>query len=300
MESIMVDHVREISIALGDSPAERLLKENKITCPRVHLNFADYPVIIKAFAPMVRKLAFDIGELSLVTFLQAIEVGKPLRLLPIVINGNMHHGSIFYDPAKGLLAPADLKGRRVSVRAYTQTMGMWVRGVLKEQYGVPLDEVTWVCREGAHVSEYKCPPNVEIKEGAKESNLLNSGEVCAIIASAANVKDAGLKPLLPDAAAAAAEWYSKHETVMINHMVVVTEEFMREDPSAVQDVYDMLRKATDMISAERKNGGLSAVGYGADRIWSGGAMQLAMQYSIEQKLLSRAFDKSEIFAEVVE
>jgi len=296
----MVDQVTEISIALGDRPAERLLKENKVTCPRVHLNYADYPVISRAFAPMCRKLAFDISELALVTFLQALEAGKPLRLLPVVISGNMHHGSIFYDPAKGVLTPKDLKGRRVGMRAYTQTTGMWARGVLKEQYGVPLDEVTWVSWEGAHVAEYQCPPNVEIKEGVKELDMLRSGDVCAILASAANVKDKGLKPLIPDADAAAAEWYAKHKTVMINHMVVVTEEFMRKAPSAVQDVYDMLRQATDMTSSERANGKLSAIGYGADRIWDGGAIQLAMQYAIEQKLLSRTFNKNEVFAEVAE
>lgn len=296
----MVDNPRKISIALGNSPAELLLKEHKVTCPRVQLNFADYPVIIRSFAPMVRNLAFDIGELSLVTFLQALEAGKPLRMLPVIINGNLHHGSIFYDPTKGPLAPGDLIGRRVGVRSYTQTMGMWIRGVLQEQYGVSPEEVTWVCREEAHVAEYRCPPNVEIRKDAKELELLASGDVDAIITVAANVQGTAAKPLLPDADTAAAAWYAAHRTVMVNHMVAVTEEFLQKDPSAVQDVYDMLRKATDMTCPEREGGGPSAVGYGADRIWSSGAIQLAMEYSIQQKLLSRTFGKSDIFAEVAE
>lgn len=296
----MTDQVKEVSIALGDTVAERLLKERVVTRPRIRLNFADYPVIIKAFVPMVRAQAFDIGELSLVTFLQALEAGKPLRLLPIVINGFMHHSSMFYNPAHGPLTPQELKGKRVSVRSYTQTMGMWARGILKEQYGVFSDEVTWICREEAHVAEYKCPTNVEIRKDASDAKLLDSGEVCAAIVSAAKMKDARFKPLLPHPEAAAAAWYAKHNTVMINHLVAVTEEFLRKDPSAVQDVYDMLCHAADMTREERKKDGLSAVGYGADRIWNGGAIQLGMQYSIEQKLISRTFQKNEIFADVTE
>ena len=294
----MVDQVREISIALGDYSVARLLKENEVTCPRVKLNFADYPVINRAFAPMVRTLAFDVSELALVTFLQALDAGKPLRLLPVVVVGRLHHGSILYNPEKGPLTPADLKGRRVGMRAYSQTTGMWVRSILQHQYGVPMDEVTWVGTEGANVAEYKGPPNVEIREGAKEMDMLSAGEVCAVLGGAKKAKDRGFKLLIPDAEAAAAEWYAKHKTVMINHMVAVTEEFMRKDPSAVRDVYHMLCQATDMTASEREGGKLSAVGYGPDRIWDGGAIQLAMQYSIEQKLISRTFDRKEIFAEV--
>lgn len=294
----MTDHVKEISIALGDRPAERLLKENKITCPRVKLNYADYPVISRAFAPMVRTLAFDISELALVTFLQALEAGKPLRLIPIVISSGMHHGSIYYDPEKGAVKPGDLKGKRVGMRAYTQTTGMWARGVLSEQYGLPLDEVTWVTREEAHVAEYTPPANVEMQEGDNEFDMLRRGDTCAVFATAAHVKGKGLAPLIADAEAAAAEWYAKHKVVMLNHMMVVTEDFQEKYPFAVQDVYDMLCKATDEITSQNP-GKFPMSSYGADRIWDEGAIQLAMEYGIQQKLLSRVFTKEEIFANVV-
>lgn len=295
----MANPVTEISIAIGDRAPELLIKEGKVHCPRIKLHYADYPVISRAFAPMVRELAFDISELALVTFLQALEAGKPLRLLPIVISGQMHHGSIFYDPAQGELTPEALVGKRVGMRAYTQTTGMWVRGILSEQYGVPLDEVTWVSWEGAHVAEYNPPANVVIRAGMKELEMLKTGDVCAILATAKNVKGANLSPLIPDAKAASAQWYEKHKTIPINHMVVVTEDFMEKNPLAVKDVYDMLCQATDM-TAHLREGKITSIGYGADRIWDSGAIQLAMEYSIEQKLISRTFTREEIFAPVVD
>jgi len=297
----MTDSVREISIALGNTVSERLLKEQKITRPGIRLNFADYPVIIKAFAPMVREQAFDIGELSLVTFLQALDAGKPLRLLPIVVNGFMHHSSICYDPRHGKLTPESLVGKRVCVRSYTQTMGMWVRGILMEQFGVSSDTVEWICSQEPHVKEYQCPPNVKIKSDLGDlEQLLISGEAAAGIIAAMNVKNENFKPLLPDPEVAAKAWHEKHNTVMINHVVAVTESFLEKDPAAVQAVYDMLREATDATREIRKKDGLSAVGYGADRIWNGGAVQLGMRYSMEQKLITRTFEKNEIFAPVKE
>ena len=293
----MAEQITEISIALGDRSQELLIKQGKVDCPRVRLHYGDYPVISRAFAPMVRSLAFDISELALVTFLQALEAGKPLRLLPVVISGNMHHGSIFYDPAQGVVRPEDLPGKRVGMRAYTQTTGMWARGVLDEQFGVPLDQVTWVSWEGAHVAEYQPPANVQIIPGRKEIEMLRSGDVCAILASAKNVRGEGLKTVVADVDGAVQAWYAQHRTVPINHMVVVTESFLEKHPDAVQDVYDMLRQATDMTAGERE-GKLSAVGYGADRIWDGGAIQLAMEYSIRQHLISRTFTKDQIFAGV--
>ena len=55
----------------------------------------------------------------------------------------------------------DLNGKRVGVRAYTQTTGAWVRGFLAEDYGVDLESVTWVTFEDPHLAEYREPANVE-------------------------------------------------------------------------------------------------------------------------------------------
>lgn len=289
---------REVSIVLGDSPAAMSIKEGRIANPELKLNFTEFAKINKAFAPMVRTLAFDVCELAAVTFFQALAAGKPLRLLPVVLVGKLHHGSLFYDPNNGPLKPEELKGRRVGVRAYTQTTGMWVRGILHEQYGVPMDEVTWATTEGAHVAEYVNPPNVEMLENANLVEMLRTNEVSAIIMGPSQSKGLGLQQLIPDVEAASAAWYEKHQTVPINHMVVVKEDLLKKDPEAVKAIYDMLCQGIEQSRAGKSGGPLSAVDFGLEKIWNGGALQLAMQYSVEQKLIPRVFNRDELFVNI--
>ena len=39
-------------------------------------------------------------------------------------------------PSMRTLAPKDLQGKRIGVRSYTQTTGVWMRGILQNEYGV--------------------------------------------------------------------------------------------------------------------------------------------------------------------
>jgi 4,5-dihydroxyphthalate decarboxylase len=96
----------------------------------------------------VREGAYDASELAIVTFLQAKAFGKPFVALPAFVLGRFQHNLIGYNASKGELEPKDLEGKRVGVRAYTQTTGVWLRGILQHEYGVDLGKVKFVtfCR----------------------------------------------------------------------------------------------------------------------------------------------------------
>jgi 4,5-dihydroxyphthalate decarboxylase len=158
--------------------------------------------------------------MAISVFLQAVEVGKPVWLLPVVAVGGFHHGSIYCNPATGVSGPGDLAGRRVGVRAYSQTTGLYVRGVLAEEHGVAADQVTWVTTEGSHVAEYEDPPNVE-RTDESLVGLLERGEIDAAILGPGREPTPWCVPLIPAAATAGAEWGSRHGLIPINHMVCV-------------------------------------------------------------------------------
>ena len=80
-----------------------------------------------AFKPLVREAKFDVAELAIVTFLQAKNYGKPYTLIPVMVLGRGQHHTIAFNPQRGELKAADLTGKRVGVRAYTQTTGAWAR-----------------------------------------------------------------------------------------------------------------------------------------------------------------------------
>lgn len=284
---------REISIVLDTYPHTRAIKEGQIASPGIKLNFIEYNPINKAFNPMVEEQKFDVCEMAVGTFFQALDSGKPLKLLPAVMGGEFHHGSLWYEPKNGALTPGDLKGKRVGVRAYTQTTGIWVRGVLQEQYGVPCDDVTWVTSEAPHVEGYVNPPNVELSKGADLTQMLRDGELSAVIIGPKQGNGAGFTHLIPNVDAASAAWYEKHKTVPINHMVVVTEKLIKNDAAAVLAITDLFRQGIESVRAASA-ASPQAIRFGKENVWD--ALELAIRYSFEQKLISRVFKKEEVFA----
>jgi 4,5-dihydroxyphthalate decarboxylase len=210
------------TIVLGDHPHFAALRSGEVTPEGLELDFVDVEPTNRAFAPMLREGRYDISEMAITVFLQAVEVGKPVWLLPVVAVGGFHHGSIYCNPATGVSAPDDLAGRRVGVRAYSQTTGLYVRGVLAEQYGVSAGDVTWVTTEGTHVAEYEDPANVErAPEGESLLGLLERGDIDAAILGPGREATPWCVPLIPDARTAGAEWGTRHGLIPINHMVCV-------------------------------------------------------------------------------
>ena len=116
---------------LADNPVVRALKDGEVNSDLVDFDFCGPKPANQGFKPMIREGAFDAGELAIGSFLQAKVYGKPLVLLPAVVMARFQHHTILYNAAKGELEPKDLEGRRIAVRSYTQTTGIWVRGILK-------------------------------------------------------------------------------------------------------------------------------------------------------------------------
>ena len=121
---------------LGNYPNTAALKKKELKSDVVDFDFVDVKVANQMFKPLVRDAKFDVGELAIVTYLQAKAYGKPYVLLPAVVVGRGQHHTIAYNPERGHLAPGDLEGKRVGVRAYTVTTGVWVRGLLRQEYGI--------------------------------------------------------------------------------------------------------------------------------------------------------------------
>ena len=247
-----------LRMALGDYPHTRALKSNEIKSASVALDFADIKPVYKAFAEMVRKTAYDVSEMAIVTYLQAKSHGKPLVLLPCVMLGRFQHGTLLYNSARGKLALSDLPGRRVGVRSYTQTTGTWLRGHLQNDYGVDIYKVKWVNFEDAHVLEYRDPPFVE--RAGEDKNLLKmvqDGELDAGIFGAELPTDPRLKSIIEDPDAETERWRAKHGVVPLNHMVVVTEK-----PVAIAARYG----AGGLPDAEAVEGGGRRAEAGRDRL----------------------------------
>jgi 4,5-dihydroxyphthalate decarboxylase len=140
---------------------------------------------------MIRDLEFDVCELAPVSYLMALQEGVPLTAVPVFLNRRFHHGDIQCAAGSGIRVPKDLEGRRVGVRAYTVSTGVWVRGVLSNEYGVDVDKITWVVDDDDHV-EGRAPANVErVTDGRSLGELLRAGEIDAAFTGNAGTGRAG-------------------------------------------------------------------------------------------------------------
>jgi 4,5-dihydroxyphthalate decarboxylase len=293
-----------VTVVLGDYPHTRALMEATAgpaapDAPAgtegLDFSYVRITPVFAAFARMVRHLEFGICELALATYLQAREAGIPLTLLPVVMSGDIHHHSLSRWSAAAPLSPRELAGKRVGVRAYSQTSGMWVRGILREEFGVEAADVTWVTTEPCHVEQYREPGNVERADG-KIADLLRDGQVAAAILApvAGDAPAPGLVPVIPDAGAAGREWIDRHGTVPVNHLVVVASDVVRRHPDTVSRFYQALRRAIADTAPQRPaapSGRAVAAGW-SDSLAT--CLELAGTYALEQGLLRSRPDIAEI------
>jgi 4,5-dihydroxyphthalate decarboxylase len=282
-----------LKMLLGEYPKTQPIRDGKVAPTLSRLEIADIPIAQNGFKPLVRELAFDVAEIAIITYLQALDHGKPYALLPFVMNGNFHHGSVLVNVASGVSSPKDLEGRKVGMRSYTQTTPTWVRGYLAEDYGVDLSKVEWVTFEDAHLAEYKEPAGVtRAPKGAKIQDMLLDGELAAAFI-AQGIADARVAPLIANPAAEAKAWYSKHNAVPINHMVTVRRELLEERPDIVREVFDVLVESRKSTGGSTVNDGVDLQPVGLSRL--GAALEIVLRYAYDQKLVSRRFSVEELF-----
>ena len=282
----------KLSTLLGNYPNAQALKTGTVKSDLVEFDFADVKVPNTAFKALVREAKFDLAELAIVTFLQAKTYGKPYVLIPATVLGRGQHHTIAYNPERGALQTSALAGKRVGVRAYTVTTGAWVRGFLADDYGVDPAAIRWVSFEDPHLAEYKDPEFVTRAPAGKTIvQMLLDGELDAAIVGD-TMPDPRLKPLIPDAEAAARQWALKHGGVPINHMMVVRNSIAKERPDVVQEIYRLLRESRNAASPP-PGGPLDPWRFGVEA--NRRALEIIIDYSVRQKLIPRAFAVDELF-----
>jgi 4,5-dihydroxyphthalate decarboxylase len=223
--------------------ANAALKAGAITPRGAVFDFVEVPVLPQGFRRMVRNLEFDVSEMAVTTYLVAKAHGVRFTALPVFLVRGFHHGALQVNRMAGVSGPGDLEGRRVGVsRGYTVTTGVWARGVLADEYGVDLDQVTWVLSGDEHVREYRPPANVvPMQPGEDLQGLLASGDVAAAIGAGADHPH--VVPLIADAEEAGLRALRRDGFHPINHLVVVRDELLEAHPDLAESVFGAFAQA---------------------------------------------------------
>ncbi|MGB9113127.1 MAG: hypothetical protein WCF24_10425 [Acidimicrobiales bacterium] len=190
-----------------------------------------------------RRNEVDVGEFNVTEYFRARQYGHPLLALPIYPHRRFRHGYYFVNTASGILDASDLIGRRGGISGTTPAAGVWMRGILQDQHGVPLDAVDW--RENSlepmDGSDTKTAPQT-----VTEDTLL-SGEVDVLLSPrippSFDRRDARIARLFPDHVERSVDYYRRTGIFPIMHVLTIREEILEREPWVAESLYAAFEEA---------------------------------------------------------
>ena len=261
--------------AIGRYPHTAALLDGAVASDLLRLEDAGIAPISRAFAPMVREGRFDVvgdGDRHLpagprLGKAAGAAAGRARRALP---GSRAALPRRWPDPR-----PRRPRGRRIGVRAYSQTTGMWLRGTLADRFASRLEAMRWTTFEDAHVPEYRDPPWAErAPPGSDMLAMLRDGTLDAAIFGNDTPAGGDLRTVFPDPTAAGRglprrAWLRPGEPPAGGAAVPG-----RGDPDLAAELVRLFRAAAPDRPA-------------TDRATLDPALTLAVRYCVEQGLLPR-------------
>jgi 4,5-dihydroxyphthalate decarboxylase len=273
-----------MQVAIGTYDHTRGLKDGTISAPGLPLEFVEVSPITRAFRGMATQQAYDVAEMALVTYVLARLYHKPVLGLPIVLVRSSLLPGLVTAANSPITDPRELNGQTLGIRSYTQTSGVWVRGMLQDGFGVDLGSLQWVTFEGAHLDEYEDPPNTRrAAAGQTMADMVKSGELAAAIGVPAGD---GVRPLLPNAPEAEAAWAQQSGIRTINHILTVKQALVDANPNLVRELTDLFQRARGSNGAS-----VPPIGLEANR----GSIAALARYAHEQGITPRVMSVEELF-----
>jgi len=266
----------KLKIAIADHPHTIAIKNGSIPIEGVDAEFVTVKPQIGAFRRMVRDVEFDVCELAPTTYIIARAYGAPFVALPIFVVRRFHHGGLLVRPDANIKHPKDLEGKKVGVRAYSVTTGVWTRQVLIDEFGLDASKVTWVVDDEEHVTQLKLPANV-IHAAADTSlaDMMAKGELVAGNEGAAGIGrtgaptggwqevEADYPDLLPNAAEIEKEYYARTGVYPMHGTIVVKDAILAEHPWIAKSIYNAFDQAKKEWLAKLDSGEITDKKYQA-------------------------------------
>jgi 4,5-dihydroxyphthalate decarboxylase len=231
-----------LSVAVSPVLHHQALLDRTVTIPGVELcpvpPAGEYAA---RFKRMCRDLAYDVCELSVMSYYTAREYGLPISAIPVVPIHQFHHRDFLKNVHAGIESPLDLAGKRVGTRTYTVTPGVLDRGILSDEFGLDLDSVTWVLAEEEHVEQVQAhyPPNVVPGRNENLFPRLASGDLDAGIAGSnlRRERSPDVVPLFTNAAELDRAQYERTGIVPAFTLIAVKTAVLDEHPWLAEALY---------------------------------------------------------------
>ena len=166
----------------------RALMDGSVQPDGIDLNYLNMPVE-ETFFRMLRHKEFELAELSLSSYtVSMFKPEQPFVAIPAFPSRFFRHSCIYINANSGIREAKDLIGKRVGNPEYQMTAPVWIRGILSDHYGVPVDSVRYFTggeEEPGRPEKIKLdlPPNIQVQAIGPEQTLaqmLLDGEIDAL------------------------------------------------------------------------------------------------------------------------
>ncbi len=212
------------------------------------------------FNDTVRKLAYDVSELTAANFIIAKDTGVPLIGLPIVPNVFYPLTGIMVNKEAGIATVQDLAAKRIAVTTgFASNPAVWLRGVLAHQFDVDIEGITWVEGDADSLRgvDYLRNPRYRTEKQSDLPARLAAGDVDALIGAGGAATDSdevGL--LMPDATRELNEYFASTNCLPINTLVVMKEDSHAKYPGLADAVIAAADEAHAIYDAEEPDTGI--------------------------------------------
>ncbi|HLH77426.1 MAG TPA: hypothetical protein VKV28_11520 [Candidatus Binataceae bacterium] len=227
-----------LTLACWTYDRTRALADGSVKPEGIALRMESAPQVGTIMERMVRERAYDASELGLTYYLRTLELtGAPFIAIPVFPNRIFRHAAIFVNQAR-VAKPQDLIGAKVGeLHRYGHDAGIWAKGILADEYGVPARSMTHVVGgldqpDGrADWAPFEPPADVRIEPlppGRGLDRMLETGEVAALFSAwlpPSFVRGApNVARLFPNYREVERDWFRRTGIFPIMHTVVIRRE----------------------------------------------------------------------------
>ncbi|MBP0446952.1 ABC transporter substrate-binding protein [Roseomonas sp. SSH11] len=251
-----------LSLACTSSDRTRPIIDGRVEAPGVSLTvLPGEPEDI--FRRALRDRAFDVTELSMGSHIVTTARGDaPYIGIPVFPSRAFRHSAIYVRTDRGIRGAADLAGKRIGLPEYQQTAALWVRGILREHYGVDTRGIAWRTggMEEAGLGErvaLKLPPDLDVRPigpGETLNALLAAGEIDAVVGprppSCFVARSAPVDRLYPDYRTEEESYFRATGFFPIMHCVALRKELAAEHPWLPLELFRSFAKARALALSE--------------------------------------------------
>lgn len=227
----------KLTVACRDYDHTRALATGEVRVRGAEVELVHLSPPSGIFRRMLQGEEFDAAEMSLSNFMIALARGDERFVgLPVFPYRAFRHSHIWVRSGGGVEGPRDLRGKRVGIPDYSMTALLFVRGMLRDDYGVEPEEIRWRRSRSEHVP-FTAPAGVEIEDiprGETLEGLLAAGRLDALVSTAVPASfwrgEPWIRRLFPNPREVEADYCRRTGIFPIMHLLVVKRKVYERNP----------------------------------------------------------------------